>query len=52
MEELSVLKEKIELMRGRLERAIEERESEATIYEYSVELDRLIERYLDMVGTN
>lgn len=52
MEELSVLKEKIELMRGRLEKAIELRESEAAIYEYSVELDRLIERYLDMVATN
>ena len=52
MEELSVLKEKIELMRARLENAIEHRENEATIYEYSVELDRLIERYLDMAGTN
>lgn len=52
MEELSILKEKIELMRSRLERAIEERESQARIYEYSVELDRLIERYLDIVGTN
>ena len=52
MEELSILKEKIELMRSRLERAIEERESQARIYEYSVELDRLIERYLDMTVTN
>lgn len=50
MDEMETLKAKIEQVREELNQAIAEDLQSEVIYEKSVELDKLIEQYLDMVS--
>lgn len=45
-EEREKLIQRIESVRAKLNRSIDEKEDYATVYQYSVELDDLIEQYI------
>ena len=45
-EEREKLNQRIECVRVKLNRSIDEKEDYATVYQYSVELDALIEQYM------
>ena len=45
-EEREELIQRIECMRAKLNRSIDEKEDYAIVYQYSVELDALIEQYM------